>query len=166
VKEPDTEIVVSKWYYALEIAEKSHVIVGIHQEDERQESTLLRRPYIDMGVALLRRHVMDGTSFVEHRDLQIGRDLELETVLEPGSYLIVPRTSGCNIKRPSEAVDPEGVQLQDEQGSLSQIFSSTLQDVFKKFDLLITNSLDFKEFADFLNVIGKQKLASEIEFKN
>jgi calpain-15 len=35
VKEPENEIVVSKWYYALEVPEKSHVVIGIHQEDER-----------------------------------------------------------------------------------------------------------------------------------
>jgi len=119
-----------------------------------------------MGVALLKRDIMDGSKFVEHKDLQIGRDIELETVLEPGSYLVVPRTSGCNIKRPAEAAEPEGVRLQDDKGNLSLMFESTLTDIFKKFDLVITNSLDFKEFNDFLNVLGKAKLASDVEFKN
>lgn len=46
------------------------------------------------------------------------------------------------------------------------MFESTVTDIFKKFDLVITNSLDFKEFNDFLNVLGKQKLASDLEYKN
>lgn len=68
VKEPENEIVVSKWYYALEVPEKSHVVIGLHQEDERQEATMQRRPYIDMGVALLKRDIMDGSKFVQHKD--------------------------------------------------------------------------------------------------
>lgn len=43
VKETQHEAVVSKWFYALEVPEKSHVIVGLHQEDERQEGTVQRR---------------------------------------------------------------------------------------------------------------------------
>jgi hypothetical protein len=40
-----------------------------------------------------------------------------------------------------------------------------LIDIFKKFDLVITNSVDYKEFNDFYTVIGKQKIATELEFK-
>lgn len=69
VKETQHEAVVSKWFYALEVPEKSHVIIGLHQEDERQEGTVQRRQYVDMGVALLKRDTLDGSSFVQHRDL-------------------------------------------------------------------------------------------------
>jgi hypothetical protein len=64
------------------------------------------------------------------------------------------------------AVDPEGVNLVNEQGGFTDMFESTITDIFKKFDLIITNSIDFKEFNDFLGVIGKPKMASDIEFKN
>jgi len=122
VKDQDTEVVVSKWYYALEVPEKSHVFIGLHQEDERQEGTILRRPYIDMGMALIKRDVLDGSSFVQHRELQIGRDLEMECVLEAGSYVVVPRTSGCQIRRPTSAVDPESVSLINEDGHFTDLF--------------------------------------------
>lgn len=165
INEPDNEVVVSKWYYALEVYEKSHVIVGLHQEDERAEGTLPRKGYIDFGMALIKRDAIEGSSFIQHKDLSIGRDCEMECLLEPGSYLVVPRTSGCGIKRPQNATDPEGIQLLDKEGNFTEIFESTLIDIFKKFDLVITNSIDFKEFNDFMTVIGKQKVASELEFK-
>jgi hypothetical protein len=94
INDPDNEVVVSKWFYALEVPEKSHVIIGLHQEDERAEGTLPRRGYMDMGIALLKRNQEDGSSFLQHRDFQSARDTELETVLEAGSYLVVPRTTG------------------------------------------------------------------------
>lgn len=55
VNDPDNEVVVSKWFYALEVPEKSHVIIGLHQEDERIQGTLPRRGYLDAGVCLLKR---------------------------------------------------------------------------------------------------------------
>jgi len=75
-----------------------------------------------MGMALIKRDVLDGSSFVQHRELQIGRDLEMECVLEAGSYVVVPRTSGCQIRRPTSAVDPESVSLINEDGHFTDLF--------------------------------------------
>jgi hypothetical protein len=33
----------------------------------------------------------------------MARDCEIEIILEPGSYIVVPRTTGCAIKRPLDA---------------------------------------------------------------
>jgi hypothetical protein len=33
----------------------------------------------------------------------MARDCEIECILEPGSYIVVPRTTGCAIRRPNEA---------------------------------------------------------------
>lgn len=60
INEPDNEVVVSKWIYALEVPVKSHVVIGLHQEDERTEGTLPRRNYIDFGLAILKRE-LDGS---------------------------------------------------------------------------------------------------------
>ena len=34
------------------------------------------------------------------------RDLEVEAVLEPGTYIIVPRTTGCRYPKPSNKKSP------------------------------------------------------------
>jgi hypothetical protein len=91
----------------------------------------------------------------------MARDCEIECVLEPGSYIVVPRTTGCAVRRPSEA-EQENIQLIDEKGQVTTIFSSTLDDVFKKFDLIISNTIDFKEFKGLYDIIGKK--ITELEF--
>ncbi len=48
----------------------------------------------------------------EVKDLIVSRDCELEMILEPGSYIVVPRTTGCGIKRPANA-ESENVKLLD-----------------------------------------------------
>lgn len=37
------------------------------------------------------------------KDFAAERQLELDVELEPGSYIILPRTSGCTLKRPETA---------------------------------------------------------------
>ena len=48
------EVVQSKWIYAIDVPCKTQVIIGLHQEDERTEGVLPKRPYIDAGLALLK----------------------------------------------------------------------------------------------------------------
>ena len=46
------------------------------------------------------------------RDYLHERSIELELILEPGQYMVVPRTTGCNLKRP-ESADFESIKLMD-----------------------------------------------------
>ena len=63
---------------------------------------LNRRPYLDIGIAVLKR-TSSGVELVDIKDLVSERQCELELDLEPGTYIILPRTSGCMLRRPSYA---------------------------------------------------------------
>lgn len=93
----------------------------------------------------------------------MARDTEIECVLEPGSYIVVPRTTGCSIRRPADA-QSEAIRLLDQTGVPTDIFDSTLGDIFRKFDLVISNTIDFKEFKGLYDIIGKK--ITELEFKS
>ena len=56
--------------------------------------------------------------------------------------MVVPRTSGCNLKRPATA-EPEEVRLIDSVGNLHSLFQATITDIFNKFDLVISHTIDF-----------------------
>jgi hypothetical protein len=45
------------------------------------------------------------------------------------------------------------------------LFESTISDIFNKFDLVVNNTIDFKEFKGFTEIIGIA-LKDEAEFKN
>lgn len=49
------------------------------------------------------------------------------------------------------------------------MFLSTIGDIFRKFDLVISNSIDFKEFKALCDIIGKniteQQYEAEIQSK-
>lgn len=105
---------------------------------------------------------LDGSTLTHFKDLVIARDCEIECILEPGSYIVVPRTTGCGIKRPN-GVDPENVRLLDDNGNPTELFESTIGDIFRKFDLVISNTIDFKEFKALYDIIGKK--ITELEYQ-
>jgi len=55
IDDPNVEVVLSKWYYSVVVEKTTHMIITLHQEDERINGVLSRRPYIDAGIAILKR---------------------------------------------------------------------------------------------------------------
>lgn len=55
IDDPNVEIVISKWYYSIDLHETTKIFIGLHQEDERVKGVIHRRPYMDVSLAILRR---------------------------------------------------------------------------------------------------------------
>ena len=66
---------------------------------------MARRPYLDIGIAVLKRTNNKNVELVDLKDFVIERSTELELTLEPGSYIILPRSTGCTLRRPDDAID-------------------------------------------------------------
>lgn len=99
-------------------------------------------------------HKDEGSTLLTTKDFLIQRNTECELILEEGQYLIVPRTTGCLLRRP-EGADVESIRLVDNLGKLNPLFKATLRELFKKLDLLGTKKILVKEFNGFLEAIGK-----------
>ena len=52
---------------------------------------------MDAGLALLKRDPDSGSQLVQYIDSLSQRDTELECFLEPGKYILVPRTNGLSL---------------------------------------------------------------------
>jgi len=73
----------------------------LHQEDERISSVLEMRPFIDISIAVLRKKPDNTLEVVDYVEFSRDRQVELEVKLDPGSYIILPRTTGCLLKKRS-----------------------------------------------------------------
>jgi hypothetical protein len=167
IENSEIEQTVSKWYYSVEVDHRTRLFVGLHQEDERKFRVLARKPYIDIGIAVLRR-TGEGLQLIDLRDFQQTRQSELEITLEPGSYIILPRTTGCLMKPPSEKKS-EAFNLIEKLRNTNKyemhpLLVVTIEDIFNKFDMLMNGVLGFSEFKSFMEVVG-QKL-QENDFKH
>lgn len=69
----------------------------------------------------------------------------------PGEYIIVPRTSGCNLKKvPGSKLDFPFTGILDETGELSSIAALQIKDLFRRLDtIVISNALEYSEFREF-----------------
>jgi len=92
----------SKYFYELSVQQKQRVLIGVHQEDERIQDVINRKPYMAIGVAILLKSD-HGLELVYMKEFTSERQVELDVDLEPGEYIILPRTSGCNLRRPNSA---------------------------------------------------------------
>lgn len=162
LEDPSLEVVASKWFYSIELPERVRLFIGIHQEDERQVGVSAKRQYLDIGIVILKRS-NDGTiSVIGKRDFVIDRQCELEIVLDPGSYIVLPKTSGCLLGRPEDA-PMERVKLLNTKGQLTDLAESTIQDIFRKFDMLLNRELSYTEFKGFYECINRS--LTEAEYK-
>ena len=99
----------------VDVPVKSHILMSLNQEDERIEGVLPRRPYIDTGLAILKMDKEEGSQLHHYKDLQIAKTADVELIMEAGSYIVLPRSSGCSLKRPDNA-EAEQFNLMDSTG--------------------------------------------------
>ncbi|CDW86928.1 calpain family cysteine protease containing protein [Stylonychia lemnae] len=166
VQDPENqtfEFVQSKWLYSLDVKTKTHLIVTLNQEDEKTKGVLPKRPYLDMGLVVMKADKDEGTQIVLFKEYLVQRNVECELILEPGHYIVLPKTTGCALKRPDHA-EIESIKLVDHNRQFTPLFMSTLKDLFLKFDLTANQSIDWKEFSGFLQILGLT-LQDELAFK-
>lgn len=111
---------------------------------------------------ILKRNANNGISYVGSRDLTFDRQIEIEVELEAGSYIILPRTSGCTLRRPPDA-KTEQIRMLSKNGKFHELVESTITDIFRKFDMLLNRELSYVEFKGFYDCL--QKTITEKEFK-
>lgn len=99
---------------------------------------------------------------IDLKDFIRDRQCEIEVNLEPGSYIILPRTTGCTLKRPDN-VPSSNIQLLHHTGKLHELLDTTLEEIFRKFDMLLYRELTYCEFKGFSECIGRTNL-TEREF--
>lgn len=57
---------------------------------------------MDVSLAVL-KCTADGVELVDLKDFMQDRQCEIEVNLEPGTYIVLPRTTGCTLRRPVDA---------------------------------------------------------------
>lgn len=121
-----------------------------------------RRPYIDVSIVVLRKSSDGSVSLYALKDFQFERQVELEVDLDPGSYIILPKTTGCTLKRPLDAVN-EDIKMLDKNKRLNELVHSTIIDIFRKYDMLLTRELTYVEFKGFYECLNKSISQQEFE---
>ena len=144
----------SRWYYKINVQEKSKVIIGIHQEDERYIGVNKLRPYIDIGISILKQNG-EVYKLFDFCDTEFKREIFLEMELEKGEYIIVPRSVGISLKYKFNEKNIYSYSLRN------PLVLSFVKDLFEKYDIICNGYLDFKELKSFYKFLEKDLSLTE-----
>lgn len=161
----DTQI-RSKYYYELKVEKRQRLMIGLHQEDERIQNVVKRRPYMAVGLVILKKvEDEEAFEFSYLKEFQAERQSELDIELEEGEYILLPRTSGCTLRRPLNAPS-EYIKLIDSNGELHPLVELTVKDIFNRLDSVEVNrAISYSEFQEFYEKIGIDFDESEFRIK-
>ena len=81
IEDPAFEHGISKWYYELNVETEMEMFIGLHQEDERIQGVVKRRPFIDVGVSLIKVSDDDNFELVDFGAMSRDRQVELQAKL-------------------------------------------------------------------------------------
>lgn len=119
-----------------------------------------------LGLVILKKiEDEDAFEFSYLKEFQSERQTELDIELEEGDYIILPRTSGCTLRRPLNAPS-EYIKLIDSNGDMHPLVELTVIDIFNRLDSVeVDRALSFSEFAEFYEKIGIEYEESEFRQK-
>lgn len=138
----------SRWFYQFEVVKTTHVVFGMHQEDQKIPSIGKTRPFVDIGLALM-KVVGETYELVDYHDTDFVRQDFLEAILEPGVYVVLPRSVGVCLSFDNHQKDLSEFNRND------LAFVSVVEDIFEKYDLLMNGYLTFDELSGFYTFIGR-----------
>lgn len=147
--------IVSQFYYTFDLTRRTQIDIGLHQEDERILGAE-KRPFIDMSFVILKKQDNGTLKVVEVSETQTERDVEGSFELQPGSYIVVPKTTGALIKAPAMQSDPVRLKVNvDGVATLNKKANSALNDIFRKVDLQLDGLLTEKEINAFGSIVDE-----------
>ncbi|CAG9320530.1 unnamed protein product [Blepharisma stoltei] len=149
-------------YYTINVATRTEVTLGIHQEDERCVGTKQYRRYLDLGIVVIRWEVDKYVFFASTEKNLLDRQVQLELTLDPGYYVVLPISGGCSFRVPEG--EKHLVPLLTETDDLHPIFQSTIKDIFRRFDSDMDGILSARDFIGLAARIGQR--LSEAQFYN
>jgi hypothetical protein len=102
---------------------------------------------------------------IETPQFVLEREVQSKIVLDEGSYIMVPLTTGSLLQTPYKADDtPIDYKIEHENITMPHpFFLSTLNDIFRKIDLALNGKLSASELNQFGRIVDEPKF---IKIKN
>jgi hypothetical protein len=121
---------------------------------------------MDISLTILKQDMnANEITHVESLDFANSPNVQMELSFPPGSYIILPRSTGCCFGRDISIGKGTKTALYiKEEKKLTPIFISTIKDIFKKFDMLLNRELKHNEFKGFWECVNNNTISLE-EFK-
>ena len=128
-------------YWEVTVSEKTHVILGVHQEDTTSLGSKTHRKLQDLSLVVFNQ---DKTFQSASSRSGLPESIYWEAELQPGKYYLVPVSSG-------EIIDSKTKPFEvcAQENLLSPQLVVTLKDIFRKLDTKCLNLVSYEDFKEF-----------------
>jgi hypothetical protein len=162
--------IVSKCFYNINLESETNLIINLFQDDDEFifNKNNSRKTTLDISLAILKQdNESNEISLIKTLDFTCSPNIQIEINLSPGNYIIFPRTSGCLFGKPKYNYNTSHNVIYDiNKKKFSDVFITTIKDIFKKFDILLNRYLGYKEFKGFWECVHNDKTINEKYFNN
>jgi len=159
----DPEIwVYSKEYYKFVLDEKMDVDIGLHQRDQRLicADNGYHNHLYDLQILLLKVEP-EGTRLIYASELEWKRDLERTKSLKKGKYILIPRSTGCQMEIPKN--EETQIPYLIKKRKMHPYFAAVVDEIFRKYDENMDGLLSVDEINDLGKKIKNEELENLIE---
>ena len=155
------DVTVSNRVFELRVSQPTRLFLGVHQEDSRVQGVSTLRPYLDLGAVVFQKKANNKIKVVDQVPLELDRQAQAELELQPGTYLVMPRSTGCRFQQEEGASrDPHPFFRSGGQAA-DPDFLSIMHDIFRKYDVGMNQRLGFQELAVLVHDAGEPDLSPD-----
>lgn len=164
-KDP-TKLVISKWFYEIELAYHTEMEIVISQEDILEEYVAEYRPYVPMALAVFSLADSKGWTLVSCSEFKAVRDLSLSVSLPTGIFYIIPLCGVPYFLENKGLTEEEYLYPLFTESQTGMVptpkFADTLKEIFRRFDLNKDFSLKYPNLKTILEAFDL--MINETEF--
>jgi len=131
--------VYSEYYYKFQVKEEDAnkiIDIGLHQKDRKifGFDDWEHNYHIDIQILILKID-NSGINLYYNSENEIKRDLEISIKFEEGTYIVLPRTTGCymEIKKDERNKVPYIIKMRG-KWKLHPYLESAIDEIFRQYD--------------------------------
>ena len=151
--DPDFQLLISKWYYTIEVDYKTDQYIYLHQEPENKEFVFDYRPYISTGLMVYDVTSEGELKFKQSTELIADSRISVYLNLTPGKYVVVPVTMCPELHGSEEAREEDDPEIIETTNKFTAKMNDCLSEMFTRYQINMTEYLNLFEFNCVSSVI-------------
>ena len=153
--EPDLEKIISYNFYYIQIDNPSNLKIKLSLSDFCYFDEKYISPLMDLSLGILKHNDGDDVTISFRKDFIIDKQIIIEVKLNPGNYIVIPRTTGYCMRKKKQ-ISNDYPDLFNNKGYINkEIMSYIIIEIFYLYDIEGKGYLNFNQFKEIMIRLNK-----------
>lgn len=144
--DPKFQILISKWYYTIEVDYTTDQYIYLHQEPENKHFVYDYRPYLSVGLMIYSIDEDGELEFKQSTEFIADSRISIFMKLKPGKYVVVPVTACPTLHGSEDARDEDDPEIIETTNKFTAKMIDCLEEMFKRYQINMSGYLNYFEF--------------------